>query len=128
MELYLKLQSPSICRQIHLCRYVMSPQPNSPLSFLSFVVCFLLLILSANSVGAQEEQSQAIKTGTISGRVINEKGQPIYEAGVTIRAFGAIRPSGSTITDRDGNFQFSGLSPVVYFLNALFPAYASAPR
>ena len=96
--------------------------------YLRFVFAFGLLILSANLVGAQEEQSQAIKTGTISGRVINEKGQPVSEAAVSIRAYGAIGPSRSTTTDREGNFQFSGLAPVVYLLNAGFPTYTTAPR
>lgn len=91
---------------------------------------FLFLILSAvltPSAVAQDQQSQAAKPGTISGRVIDEKGQPIYEAVVTIRGYGSgIRQE--TTSDRDGAFEFNGLSQVVYQISAGTPGYTSPAR
>jgi len=94
-----------------------------------FLQVFLLLLLVMPSAGAQDEQqSRALKTGTISGRVVNEKGQPMPDAGVSIRAYNSTGIARSTTTDGDGAFQFSGMSPVVYLLTAGFPTYTMAPR
>ena len=96
---------------------------------LRFLQVLLLLLLVVPSAGAQEEQqSRAIKTGTISGRVVNEKGQPMPDAGVSIRAYSSTGMARSTTTDSEGAFQFSGMSPLVYLLTAGFPAYTMAPR
>ena len=79
---------------------------------LRFLTVLLLLVLVVPSAGAQDEQqSRAIKTGTISGRVVNEKGQPMPDVGVSIRGYSSTGMARSTTTDSEGAFQFSGMSP-----------------
>ncbi|PWT92620.1 MAG: hypothetical protein C5B55_06030 [Blastocatellia bacterium] len=87
-----------------------------------------LMILAFAPAAAQDQQPQASATGTISGRVVNESGQPLYEATVSIRSYVSTGTAREMSTDRDGKFQFSGLPSVVYLLSAGFPAYTIAPR
>lgn len=93
-----------------------------------------LLMLTAVVAAAQttqspepEEKPDAPKTGSITGRVVNESGEPLADAFVSLRGY-ASREAYSAITDRDGNFRFSGLSPVVYLASAGSPSYTAAPR
>jgi hypothetical protein len=91
--------------------------------------------LTGLSISAQTQQSQvtsdpaqATKQGTISGRVVNESGQPLPNATVLVRSFGALRPEQTTSTDREGRFQVSGLEPVSYQVTAFLSAYTSLLR
>jgi len=102
-------------------------------SLLSLAVSMLVLIIS--TVPAQstrpdelEENTAAVRKGVITGKVINESGQPLSDAQVSVRAYGSGEPPHNTSTDRDGNFRVSGLRPVVYLASASLPAYTAAPR
>lgn len=68
------------------------------------------------------------KTGNISGRVVNESGQPLSNASVWVRPD---TPEGlpvtNTTTNRQGVFRYSGLEPGVYTVNASVPGYNSKP-
>ena len=64
------------------------------------------------------------KTGDISGRVVNETGQPLANANVWVRpATPQGLPVTTTTTNRDGVFKFSGLERGPYTVNAEMPAY-----
>ena len=96
------------------------------------VIC--LLLLTAVVAAAQSNQStdaddrtNVSKTGSISGRVVTESGEPLADAFVSLRGYTS-RETYNAITDRDGKFRFSGLSPIVYFATATSPAYTAAPR
>src|SRR5438045_6886966 len=60
-------------------------------------------------------------------RVVTESGCPRVDAFVSLRGYTS-RESYNAITDRDGKFRFSGLSPIVYLASASSPAYTAAPR
>jgi Carboxypeptidase regulatory-like domain len=100
-----------------------------------------LLILLVASAGAMAQlvplpRTRAVpatakvetKTGSISGRVVNESGQPLSNASVWIRPD---TPEGlpvtNTTTNRDGVFKYSGLEPGAYTVNASVPGYISKP-
>ena len=95
---------------------------------------FVLLLSCAISqaqdptTSSPEEQSDVVRTGTISGKVVNESGQPLSDALVSIRAFGSTTIARNTTTNRDGSFQFTGLPRVVYLLSALLSSYTPVPR
>ena len=87
----------------------------------------LLLVLPLLRLSAQTQQTgETSKTGSITGKVVNESGQPLANAGVYVQAVGAARVTEPTTTDRDGTFKVSGLQPVSYTVNAAMPAYVSA--
>ena len=80
------------------------------------VVAFLLLTsLSAFGQGSQ--------TGTIKGRVVNESGQPLPNAKVTVVTVGSTEQSEGVMTDREGNFQLSGLQPRSYRVSVWLSMY-----
>lgn len=94
----------------------------------------MLLLLTAVVAAAQSNQStdaddrtNVSKTGSITGRVVTESGEPLVDAFVSLRSYTS-RDSYNAITDRDGKFRFSGLSPIVYLASASSPAYTAAPR
>jgi hypothetical protein len=94
-----------------------------------------VLVLTMSTAFAQstrpdglEEDTDAAKKGVITGRVMNESGQPLPGALVSVRAYGSGEPPHNTSTDRDGNFRVTGLKPVVYLASASLSAYTAAPR
>src|SRR5262249_31248876 len=76
--------------------------------------------------GAVDETSRAETSGTITGRVLNESGQPIANAAVMIRAAaGQAGLPRTTTTRSDGNFQMNGLEPALYIVWTQVPAYTT---
>ncbi len=68
------------------------------------------------------------KTGNISGRVVNENGQPLPNASVWVRPDTPdALPVTNTTTNRDGVFSYSGLELGAYTVNASVPGYISKP-
>src|SRR6266545_7447558 len=97
------------------------------------VTLAILGLVSCPAVRAQQsssadEKSEAAKTGALSGRVVNESGQPLANAVVYVRAFNAEGQGRSTATHSEGNFQVNGLDPVAYIVSASVPAYTATPR
>jgi carboxypeptidase family protein len=69
----------------------------------------------------------ATPSGTITGRVVNESGQPLANASLTLYSIGSMQQQhNGTLTDRDGKFQFGGLEPRSYRLAAWLNSYAPA--
>jgi protocatechuate 3,4-dioxygenase beta subunit len=64
-------------------------------------------------------------TGTISGQVVSDSGQPLAGASLYVRAINSINGPRSATTDADGNFRLNGLEPALYVISAMAPAYAS---
>ena len=81
-----------------------------------FYALVLLVLLALSSVCAQTP-------GTITGRVVSDSGQPLANARIMLRPSGLLQTSASTITDRDGKFQMSGLEPRPYQLTVWLSAY-----
>lgn len=86
----------------------------------------LMLLLSV-SVAAQSATPSTSEptTGTISGKVVNETGQPMAGASAFIRAVNSAISGRTTVTDVEGNFSVGGLEPALYTVAASAPAYTS---
>ena len=93
-----------------------------------FFIFSVILILGA-AVHAQVQppppKVAADTTGTISGQVVNDSGQPLAGASLFVRALNSAGVPRNTTTDADGNFLLSGLEPAIYTITATAPAYAS---
>lgn len=92
-----------------------------------FVTVALASVSASGQVASPSPSPQPVKLGAITGRVVNEKGQPFANARVSIRALGGDRGQ-STLSDQDGKFEFSGLERVNYQVGAWLSAYAPLPR
>ena len=96
-------------------------------------VLVVIAILFATSVSAvaqtpRDETSTQTTTGAISGRVVNENGQPLPNVSVSLRGSQPFFQPRTTTTDKEGNFQVAGLDPVLYGILAFSPAYITPPR
>lgn len=97
----------------------------------SLLLLALLAAFSLNIAGqTQEEESKssAAKTGALSGRVLNENGQPLAHATIYVTAQMSPPQARISFTDDGGNFQVSGLDALVYSVGASAPSYITAPR
>lgn len=89
---------------------------------------FLILLTSLCVVGQVQSSAPSTNeptTGTISGKVVNETGQPMAGASTVVRAVNSVTLGRTTVTDLDGNFSVSGLEPTLYTVAASAPAYTS---
>src|SRR5687767_12955907 len=92
---------------------------------------FLTAVFAAaqtQTPAAKPESSGPPVTGSITGRVVDETGQALPHAMVSIRAAGAARREQVVGTDREGVFRISGLEAVAYMLSVSMPSYIIAPR
>jgi carboxypeptidase family protein len=87
----------------------------------------LLVLLSLTTLG-QNASTQAVRIGSITGRVVNESGQPLPNAIVTIHVLNGSKPDQMTTTDKDGKFEMNGLDSLVYQVFARLSAYTTLPR
>jgi hypothetical protein len=98
---------------------------------LSLVCVGLLLAWSIGVVAqVQEDESKtaAPRTGALSGRVINENGQPVAHATIYLTSPTSLPQPRTAFSDDDGNFEIGGLDSLVYNVNATAPSYITAPR
>lgn len=66
-------------------------------------------------------------SGSITGKVVSESGQPLAGAGVFVRPIGSAAMGRSTFTNAEGTFQMNGLEHTLYLITATSPAYVSPP-
>ena len=91
---------------------------------LLFCFCFALSIQAQTpSPKSADEPTR----GTISGKVVNESGQPLAGASAFVRAVNSTTAPRMVATDADGNFQVNNLEPALYVVSANSPAYTSTP-
>lgn len=91
----------------------------------------ILIIVSGGWLCAQVPSASPKKpdepaTGVISGRVVNESGQPLAGASLFVRAINSVANSRTTTSDIDGNFRVIGLEPALYIITCFAPAYAAS--
>src|SRR5215211_8424225 len=84
---------------------------------------FSILVLLLWGIAAHAQQPT---TGTISGRVVNESGQPLAGASLFVRTVNSGFTARTTATDAEGNFRVNGLEPGLYIVSANAPAYTTA--
>jgi len=92
-----------------------------------FPVVLLLISMSVFAQTSQEPASEASKSGSITGRVVDQSGQPLPNARVSVAPVQGGRSSGNTNTDREGSFKVTGLDPVPYRISVDMPAYIRTP-
>jgi hypothetical protein len=93
-------------------------------------ISFILVV--ALSVAAQAQQPAAKEKsaapGTISGRVLNESGQPVPNAVVYARKVGSGVTPYMVNTDREGTFQINSLDQAAYYVSTVAAAYIGLPH
>jgi hypothetical protein len=89
-----------------------------------FVLAFIILTCAYSS--AQQPAEEA-RTGIISGKVVNDTGEPLVGATISIRPAGIVSSGRSATSNLEGNFQVSGLDNALYYVTAISPAYVIAP-
>jgi protocatechuate 3,4-dioxygenase beta subunit len=77
----------------------------------------------------EETRTQTRSTGSITGRVITDQGQPLGNAAVYATPLGASSTSTTrrTTTDEAGHFEIQGLAAGVYSLRVSRPGYLADP-
>jgi Carboxypeptidase regulatory-like domain len=74
-----------------------------------------------------EKSTDTKAKGTITGRVVNESGQPLGNTEVGISSYGG--GEGQVVTtDADGKFQATDLAPIAYLISVYAPSYVPRPR
>lgn len=89
------------------------------------LVLLATLLLSAPSVVAQTNSNTPAppRFGVIKGKVVNEAGQPLANASVTVSRFDSVRSDQSILSDSEGKFELTGLEQSAYRLSARLAAY-----
>ena len=87
-------------------------------------VVLLFILLPVIGQTSSDQASEPSKTGAITGRVVDEEGQPLPNARVSVLpSEGGRRPGGRISTDREGTFKVTGLDPIPYQVYVDMPAY-----
>jgi hypothetical protein len=106
----------------------MTTREGSVILARALLVLMLCSLAQAQQPSSREDKSEEPKTGAITGRVVNENGQPLANASVFLSAFGSQGQGRRTTTDGEGNFQLVGLDAMAYLLSAASPGYITMPR
>lgn len=96
---------------------------------------FALAPLFGSSTFAQTAADQPIDTGStkpapnsISGRVVNQTGQPVANATISITRLNSASPARPMPVAADGSFKVTGLEPGIFSVTASAPGYVNVPR
>ena len=87
----------------------------------------LTLSVLVNAQQATPSPSDDPRVGTISGIVVNESGQPLIGATISVRAAGPSVIGRTSTTNSEGHFDVKGLDSSLYFVTAFSPAYVAPP-
>ena len=92
----------------------------------------LAILMACGAVRAQSPSPaprvpEEARVGTIEGKVVNETGQVMPGASVSVRAVNSTTGGRITITNAEGSFSVNGLQRSLYFVSATAPAYTTAP-
>ncbi len=90
------------------------------------LLCLLVLLISGAPALAQQGSAvNAPRPTAITGRVLNEEGQPLRGAMVTVFRLGGSPPTGA-VTDAEGKFRITNLTPGNYRVAAALTPLVSA--
>jgi hypothetical protein len=91
------------------------------------LVIVLTFIGAAQSFAQSQSDENTPRTGAITGRVLNDAGQPVPNSLVFATGQGAATQR-AAMADEAGNFVISGLDASLYFIGASAPAHATMMR
>lgn len=96
--------------------------------FLFLATALVLLTLTGVSAGAQQqtptpETSNDVTTGTITGSIVNERGEPMPGATIFLRQLGMQNAGRTSSADSEGRFRVTGLEPALYVVTGYSPSY-----
>ena len=96
---------------------------------LTFIVILLAMCVAvrAQSPSPTPKNPEEISTGSISGKVVNETGQPLAGATLSVRGVSSFAVGRIATSDIEGNFRVSGLDAGLYTVTANAPAYTMDP-
>ena len=95
--------------------------------FSVLVATILLYVTAAAQSSPPEKNTDEVQTGTISGKIVNENGQPMAGVAAMVREVNSVVGGRVAVTDVDGNFKVNNLGRGLYIVSATAPAYTSAP-
>jgi hypothetical protein len=95
---------------------------------MSKLLAILLLTSTCAVAQVQSPNPTRSKTGTITGTVVNESGQPLPNITIYVRTFSSFRPVQFGMTDAEGKFEVNGLEPLSYQVLARHSVYTLLPR
>jgi carboxypeptidase family protein len=101
--------------------------PRQQKMFPRLVTLFFCFALSVQAQTPSPKATDEPTRGTISGKVVNESGQPLAGASAFVRSVNSPGTSRMMTTDAEGYFQANNLEPGLYTVIANAPAYTSAP-
>lgn len=90
----------------------------------SLILKLLVLILFTTGAAAGQQPTPETKSDTIAGRVVNESGQPIAGASISVDVLGGTMGQRAS-SDNDGNFKIRGLDGGLYRLYLEAPGYVT---
>jgi hypothetical protein len=91
-------------------------------------IAMLFLAIVVTVAQTQPPPANASNTGSITGKVVNESGQPLPNANVWVYAVGSQATGQMVTSDQEGKFKLTGLQRVPYSISAAMPAYMNSPR
>ena len=89
------------------------------------ILVLLMAMCIAVRAQAPAPTPEEVVTGSISGKVVNENGQPLAGATLFVRGLNSTTAGRGTTSDVEGNFRVSGLDPGLYTISASAPAYTT---
>lgn len=93
---------------------------------LTVALSSLCVVVQAQQPGGETAKSETSTSLAITGRVVDETGQPLSRAIVYVRLTGSSGLERSVVTDREGTFQVDGLDAnSSYYVAASMPAYTA---
>jgi hypothetical protein len=88
---------------------------------------FLIILVALVFTNLSTAQQQDRRASSITGRVVNDSGQPVANASVYFNKVGARPgPGNTTGTDEQGNFRADDLANGAYVVSASVPGFVSA--
>ncbi len=87
-----------------------------------------MLLLAGAVAQVQSPNTSRPKTGSITGIVVTENGQPLSNVVISVRTFRALRSVQVVTTDSDGKFEVNGLEPLTYQIFARHSVYSLRSR
>jgi len=94
------------------------------------LICIGTVIHAVSFMAHGQQNSNAAdepRSGTISGKVVNDSGQPMIGAVVFVRSAGDGAFNRSAIANLEGKFEVSGLDNGIYYVSANSPAFVTLP-